>query len=345
MPRQILHAAPQLGEPSERRMVEIAAGLEHPLVQRVGGIDELELIHHLGQAVDLARIDAERLPHFARRALAAIRDDVRRHRGAETTVFLVDVLNHLLAAIAARQIEIDVGPFAALFRQKPLEQQIHADRIDRGDAEAVTDGAVRSRSASLHEDVVMAAEIDDVPDDEEVAGEIEALDEIELARNLRARAIVIRPIPLARTEIGELAQKRAVRLARRHGIVGKAIAEIGHRVIEPLAKRLGRRQRLGQIAKQPRHLFRRLQIALGVAREFFSRLRERGLVTDAGEHVEQRPLRRIRKAHAIGRDNRHMERAGHIHQQRGCRRLRRATDGAGSRRTRCCVRTRRRADR
>ena len=314
MPRQILHAVPQLGEPSERRMIEIAAGLDHPLAQRVGRIDELELIHHLGQAIDLRRVDAERLSDFARRALAAIGDDVRRHRRAEPPVLLVHVLNHLLAAIAARQIEIDVGPFAALFREKTLEQQIHADRIDRRDAEAVADGAVGGRAASLHEDVVMAAEIDDVPDDEEVAGEIETLDEIELARNLRAGPIVIRTIALARAEVGQLAEKRAVRLARRHRIVGKAIAEIGHRVVEPLAERLGRGERRGQIAKQPRHLFGRLQIPLGIARELLPCLRERGLVVDAGEHVEQRPLGRIGEAHAVGRDNRHMKRAGDINQ-------------------------------
>ena len=106
--------------------------------------------------------------------------------GAELSVFLVDVLDHPLAPIAARQIEIDVGPLAALFRQEPLEQQIHPDRIDRGDPEAVADGAVGGRAAPLHEDVLLPAEIDDVPDDEEVAGEIELLDEIQLARDLRA---------------------------------------------------------------------------------------------------------------------------------------------------------------
>ena len=224
------------------------------------------------------------------------------------------MLNHLLAAIAARQIEIDVGPFAALFRKKALEQQIHADRIDSRDPEAVADGAVGGRSAPLHEDVVMAAEIDDVPDDEEVAGEIETLDEIELTRNLRAGPIVIRPIALPRAQVGQLAEKRAVGLARRHRIVGKAIAEIGHRVVEPLAERLGRGEPRGQIAKQPRHFFGRLQITLGIARELFSGLRERGLVVNAGEHVVQRPLGRIGEAHAIGRDNRHMKGARDIDQ-------------------------------
>ena len=97
------------------------------------------------------------------------------------------MLDDPLAPIAARQIEIDVGPLAALLGEEALEQQIHPDRIDGGDAEAVADGAVGRRAAALHEDVVLPAEVDDVPDDQEVAGEIELLDEIELARDLRAR--------------------------------------------------------------------------------------------------------------------------------------------------------------
>ena len=181
-------------------------------LRSVGGIDELELIHHLRETIDLARVDAERLPHFARRARAAIGDDVGRHRGAEPAVFLVNVLNHPLAAIAARQIEVDVGPLAAFLQKETLEQQIHADGIDGGDAQAVADGAVGRRAAALHEDVVVPAEIHDVPDDQEIAGEIETLDEIELARNLRAGAIVIRTIALAGAEIGQLAEKRQSRL-------------------------------------------------------------------------------------------------------------------------------------
>ena len=110
-------------------------------------------------------VEPSTLPDLARRAPAAIRDDVGGHRRAELAVFFVDVLDDALAAIAARQIEIDVRPLAALLRQKPLEQQIHADRIDRRDAEAVAHGAVGRRPAALHEDVVLPAELDDVPDD------------------------------------------------------------------------------------------------------------------------------------------------------------------------------------
>ena len=55
MPRQILHAAPQIGEQPERRMIAVAAGVVHPAPERVGRIDELELIHHLRQPIDLRR--------------------------------------------------------------------------------------------------------------------------------------------------------------------------------------------------------------------------------------------------------------------------------------------------
>ena len=249
MPRQILHLAPQPREQADARRVLIEADRRHLLRQRVARIGELEVVHHFREPVDLRRIEAERLPHLARRAAPAVGDHVRRHRRAEPPVFLVDVLNHLLAPVAARQIEVDVGPLAALLRQKPLEQQIHAHRIDRRDPEAVADRAVGRRPAPLHEDVVLPAEIDDVPDDEEVAGELELLDEIELARDLRAGAIVVRPVALARAGVGDVAQERALRLAGRHRIVREAVAEIRHRVLQAIGKLACARDRAWVIAK------------------------------------------------------------------------------------------------
>src|SRR6185369_14375648 len=103
----------------------------------------------------------------------------------------------LLAAVAARQIQVDVGPLAALLREKALEEQLHLDRVDGGDAEAVADGAVGGRTAPLHEDVVLAAVADDVPDDQEVAGQIELLDQIELVGDLTLRLVVIRAETIA----------------------------------------------------------------------------------------------------------------------------------------------------
>ena len=195
-------------------------------------------------------VERQRLAHFARGAAAAIGDDVGGHRRAQPAVLLVDVLDDALAAIAARQIEIDVGPLAALLRQEALEQQLHLDRIDGGDPEAVADGAVGRRPAPLHEDVLLPAVVDDVPDDQEVAGEIELLDQIELAGDLRARLVVIRAVAIARARFGDVAQERHLGLAGRHRIRREAVAEIGHRVFEPLGQRRGARERVGTIGEE-----------------------------------------------------------------------------------------------
>ena len=65
-------------------------------------------------------------------------------------VAVVDVLNDLLAVLM-REIDVDVGNFLALFGHEAFEEQIHADRIDRGDAERVADRGVRRRTAALAE--------------------------------------------------------------------------------------------------------------------------------------------------------------------------------------------------
>ncbi len=107
------------------------------------------------------------------------------------SVALVDVLNGALALVAAGKIEIDVGPFAALFGKKALEEQVHADRIDGGDAERVADRAVGGRAAPLHQNVLLAAEAHDVPDDQEIAGEVELFDQGQFALDLPAGALVV----------------------------------------------------------------------------------------------------------------------------------------------------------
>src|SRR5438093_125103 len=83
------------------------------------------------------------------------------------------------AAITAREIEVDVGPLATLLGEEALEEEFHADRVDRRDAERVADRAVGGGASTLHEDAALATEADDVPDDQEIAAEIEPADEAE----------------------------------------------------------------------------------------------------------------------------------------------------------------------
>src|SRR5690606_22330838 len=122
---------------------------------------------------------------LAHRALAAVADDVRDHRGVAPPVASVDVLDHLLAALVL-DVEIDVRRLRALAAEETLEEQVHAHRIDRGDAEAEADRAVRGAATALAEDALGAAALDDLVHGEEVPAVVEVADDRELALELRA---------------------------------------------------------------------------------------------------------------------------------------------------------------
>ena len=146
----------------------------------------------------------------------------------------INFLDDALAPVAAREIEIDVGPAFAAFAQETLEDEVAAHRIDRRDPEAITDRAVRRAPAALHHDVVFAAEIDDVPDDEEVAGKPEPDDE----RRARTRSAVSlcadRVVTLLRAEEHDRAQKSIHAVAVRHRKIGKVVADVFERKLEAI---------------------------------------------------------------------------------------------------------------
>ncbi len=122
-------------------------------------VDLVELVpprDQRAEAVHLLERQAEGLPHFAERALAAVRDDLAHHRGVVAAVGVVDGLNDLFAALVL-EIDVDVRRLAALRGEEALEEQVAARRIDRRDAEAVADGAVRRAAAPLAEDVARRA--------------------------------------------------------------------------------------------------------------------------------------------------------------------------------------------
>src|ERR1051325_7575312 len=143
-----------------------------------------------GQTAERFLVEIESLADFARRRAPAISDAVGGHRRAQFAVALVNVLDCPLAFVSTRQIEIYVGPFAALLRKKSFEQQLHADRIDGGDPQRVTDGAVGRRAATLGKNVVLATKLNDVPNNQEITFELEFFDQLQFALDLPARSFV-----------------------------------------------------------------------------------------------------------------------------------------------------------
>ena len=80
------------------------------------------------------------------------------------------------------EIDVDIGRLAAILGNEAGEQEIALVRIDRRDAEAIANGAVRRRAAALAEDFLLlpAGEGDDIVDGEEIARIVELGDERQL---------------------------------------------------------------------------------------------------------------------------------------------------------------------
>jgi hypothetical protein len=96
-----------------------------------------------------------------------------------TPVGAVHVLDGVLPPVGL-DVEVDVGRAVALGRQEALEQETERHRVGLRDAEGVADSAVGCAPPPLAVDVALPAELHDVPHHEEVAGEAQGLDDVEL---------------------------------------------------------------------------------------------------------------------------------------------------------------------
>jgi hypothetical protein len=204
MARQTLDAPYERDQQRDARRVRIDAAVPELCGELVVLVVPAVRAEQLREPIDLVEPEAERLPDLADGATRAVADDGRRHGGAARAVATIDVLDDLLATVAGRQVEIDVGPLAALLGEEALEEEVHRDGVDRRDAEGVADRAVRRRAATLTEDAALAAEADDVPDDEKVAREVELRDDGELVLELATYPLGHRPPALAGTLESEM---------------------------------------------------------------------------------------------------------------------------------------------
>ena len=70
------------------------------------------------------------------------------HAGPITTVLIVKILEHLLAALVF-EVDVDVGCFVPLLADEPLEEHVHLGRVDRGYSQAIAHGRIGRRAATL----------------------------------------------------------------------------------------------------------------------------------------------------------------------------------------------------
>ena len=120
---------------ADARMREVATRVAEVALQGVFLIPVFPGADEARQAVERLRLEAQRFAHLARGGAPAIGDDVGGHGRAQFAVPFVDVLDDALAPVARRQVQVDVGPLAALFGKETLEEQLHSYGIDRRDSE------------------------------------------------------------------------------------------------------------------------------------------------------------------------------------------------------------------
>ena len=141
-----------------------------------------------------------------------------------------------------------------------------AHRIDGSNAEAITNRAVRGAPPTLHHDVVFAAKIYNVPDDQKIPRESELSDERQFFFELAFHRTANCGVTLLRAEPNDRAQERIHRVTVRHRKFRKFITKIFQRKHEALSQARRVFNRFRQIAKKFAHLTIAFQITLGVLR-------------------------------------------------------------------------------
>src|SRR6476620_3281242 len=119
----------------------------------------------------------------------------------------INFLDHCFPAIAAGKIKIDIRPSFAALVEESFEYEMIFYRINRRYAEAITDGAIGGAAAALDHDVAFTAEIYDVPNDQEIAGETELAYQRKLFFDLTLYFRADRGVTLLCTEPDDGAQK------------------------------------------------------------------------------------------------------------------------------------------
>ena len=120
-------------------------------------------------------VEPQCLADVANRAARPIGDDGGRNGRALARVLVINVLDHLLAAIVL-EIDVDVRRLITLLGNEPLDERLHPRGIDFGNSQAITNHRVRGRTPALTKNLLAAREIDDVVDGQEVMLVVELLD-------------------------------------------------------------------------------------------------------------------------------------------------------------------------
>ncbi len=144
----------------------------------------------LDDAIGLGERQSQHAADVADRLFSLDRAEGDDLRDAIVAVFLAHVVEYFVAPLEA-EIDVDIGHRAAARIEPSLEQQLVLDRIDLGYPERIGDQAAHHRAAAWSDRNPEAARIiDEVGDDQHVAGKAHLADDRQLAvRAARNKAL------------------------------------------------------------------------------------------------------------------------------------------------------------
>src|SRR5262249_33011813 len=147
------------------------------LHERVVERDVEHARHHVTEAIDALERNIEHPADVANRGFRLQRAEGDDLGDALLAVLLADVVDDLFAAFLA-EVDVDVGRFAAVRIEEALKQQAVFERIDVAELEDVTDHGPAGRTTGAGRNALALRETHEIPDDQEVAGEAHAADDV-----------------------------------------------------------------------------------------------------------------------------------------------------------------------
>ena len=201
-----------------------------------------QLVNPLGR-------QSQGLAHVARRRARPVGNRFGRNARPIAAVLAIKILNYFLAPLMF-EVDVDVRRFAALAAHEPLEEHVHPLGVDGGNAEAVADGRVGGRAASLAEDAPPPGESNQVPNREKIRLVMQFRDQLQLV--LQQPADLFRhaagPAP-PRANPSEPSEVLDRRHARRGQLLRILVAKLVERKRTTIGDLQGAAERLGASAK------------------------------------------------------------------------------------------------
>ena len=200
------------------------------------------------------------------------------------------------------EIDVDVGRFAPFGAEETLEQQVALHGIDRGDTEHVADRRVGRRTAALAEDAMGDGELHDPVHRQEIRRVFHVRDQGEFVPELGGDFLGYAIGIFARRTVPGQVFQNLLGGAARHGFVRILVAEFRQAepaaIGDPAAPRYGFRIAVEQAG----HVFRRFQVAVGIAFAAESGIVDGAALAYAGDHVLQDAPFRFVVEHVVGDD-------------------------------------------